>query len=75
MTSKFTHAPRRLPINGPLGEYNDCLAIVSDQIRIMKKNNANLEWLNEVQRLINLARQNAMDSNPYNENQEYYDQD
>lgn len=73
MTAKFTHAPRPLPQNGPLGEYNDCLTKVKEQIRIMASNNANLQFLNEMQRMINSARQNALESNPYNENREYYD--
>ena len=74
MTTTFTHVPGPLPQYGPLGVYNDCLAKVKEQIRIMASNNANLQWLNEMQHLINSARQKALDSNYYNEeNREYYD--
>lgn len=73
MTPKYTHAPRRLPTSGPLGEYNDCLATVKAQIHIMTRNNANVQWLNEVQRMLNRARQNAMDIYPANPDLAYYD--
>jgi hypothetical protein len=73
MSRNYTKAPSPLPTTGPLGEYNDCLARVKEQIRIMANNHATLQWLNEVQRLINTARQNALETDHLDTGREYYD--
>ena len=71
----FRHSKPPLSRTGDLGLYNDCLTKVKEQIQLMHGKAAVLEWLNEVQRCLNIARQQALEFPVIMEEREHYDAD